>query len=87
MGPDLLACDIQGFRCFWRNEKIALQLNLTLGYNYVMTRASKAAKQMAKLSVAARRLKWGEEGFRAKMRLWGKLGGRPRNDKGSTNAD
>jgi len=39
--------------------------------------ASKAAQELARLSVAARRRKWGREGFRERMRAWGKLGGRP----------
>lgn len=43
-----------------------------------MDKASQAARELAKRSVAARRLKWGEEGFREKMQAWGKLGGRPR---------
>jgi hypothetical protein len=43
-----------------------------------MRDVSEAARALAKRSVAARRLKWGEEGFCEKMRAWGKLGGRPR---------
>jgi hypothetical protein len=46
-----------------------------------MTKLSQAAKEMAKRSVAARRLKWGETGFREKMQAWGRLGGRPRTKK------
>lgn len=42
-----------------------------------MTRASEAARELAKRSIAARRLKWGNEGFRKRMQEWGKLGGRP----------
>jgi hypothetical protein len=42
-----------------------------------MSKANEAAKELARLSVAARRRKWGAAGFRAKMRKWGKLGGRP----------
>jgi hypothetical protein len=42
-----------------------------------MTKTSEAARQLAKRSVAARKLKWGNEGFRERMRTWGKLGGRP----------
>jgi hypothetical protein len=42
-----------------------------------MNTASEAAKALAQRSIAARRLKWGEEGFRERMRAWGKLGGRP----------
>jgi hypothetical protein len=41
-----------------------------------MTKASKAAKELARLSVAARRRKWGKN-FDQKMREFGKLGGRP----------
>jgi hypothetical protein len=52
-----------------------------------MNKASEAAKQLARLSIAARRRKWGEKGFREKMRAWGKLGGRPRTKKGKQNAD
>jgi hypothetical protein len=52
--------------------------NLALGYYLKMEKAREAAKELAKRSVAARRLKWGEEGFREKMQAWGKLGGRPR---------
>jgi hypothetical protein len=43
-----------------------------------MGKTTDAAKELAKRSVAARRRKWGEEGFREKMQAWGKLGGRPR---------
>lgn len=42
-----------------------------------MRTTTKAAKELARRSVRARRLKWGSEGFRARMREWGKLGGRP----------
>ena len=48
-----------------------------------MNAASKAARELAKLSVAARRRKWGAEGFREKMRVWGGLGGRPKKEKGN----
>jgi len=51
-----------------------------------VSKASKAAQELARLSVAARRRKWGREGFRARMRAWGKLGGRPPK-KGKDNAD
>jgi hypothetical protein len=50
-----------------------------------MSKASEAAKELAKRSVAARRLKWGNAGFRKKMQAWGKLGGRPK--KGKHDAD
>jgi hypothetical protein len=52
-----------------------------------MGKASEAARELAKRSVAVRRLKWGEEGFREKMQAWGKLGGRPRGKKGKRNAN
>jgi hypothetical protein len=52
-----------------------------------MGKASEAARELAKRSVAARRLKWGAEGFREKMQAWGKLGGRPRGKKGKRNAN
>jgi hypothetical protein len=45
-----------------------------------MGTATEAAKELAKRSVAARRLKWGNDGFRKKMQEWGKLGGRPRKN-------
>jgi hypothetical protein len=61
--------------------------NLTLGYDPRMTKASIAAKELARLSVAARRLKWGEKGFRKRMQAWGKLGGRPRSEKGNRNGN
>ncbi len=46
-----------------------------------MKKASKAARELAKRSVAARRLKWGNKGFRKRLQAWGKLGGRPRSKK------
>jgi hypothetical protein len=51
-----------------------------------VSKTSKAARELARLSVAARRRKWGREGFRERMREWGKLGGRPPK-KGNDNAD
>lgn len=42
-----------------------------------------AARTLALRSVAARRRKWGEEEFREKMRAWGKLGGRPKKERGN----
>jgi hypothetical protein len=42
-----------------------------------MTKASEAGRELARRSVAARRLKWGDKGFRERMQEWGKLGGRP----------
>jgi hypothetical protein len=42
-----------------------------------MSKATEAARELARRSIRARRLKWGNEGFRERMREWGKLGGRP----------
>jgi hypothetical protein len=42
-----------------------------------MNKTSEAARMLAQLSVAARRRKWGDVGFRKRMQTWGKLGGRP----------
>jgi hypothetical protein len=52
-----------------------------------MRNVSEAARALAKRSIAARRLKWGEEGFRERMRTWGKLGGRPRARRGKRDAN
>jgi hypothetical protein len=52
-----------------------------------MTKATEAARALARCSVAARRQKWGAEGFRERMRAWGKLGGRPRTKKGKNDAN
>jgi hypothetical protein len=52
-----------------------------------MTKASEAARELARRSIAARQLKWGKEGFRRRMQVWGKLGGRPRAKKGNRNAN
>lgn len=41
------------------------------------SKASEAAQELARKSVAARRKKWGKKEFTRKMREWGKLGGRP----------
>ena|SRR5437660_6125750 len=60
-----------------------LENNLSLGYYESMSKASQAARELAKLSIAARRRKWGAEGFREKMQAWGRLGGRPRTKKGN----
>jgi len=46
-----------------------------------VNKASKAARELAKRSVAARRRKWGKEGFRQKLREWGTKGGRPKGGK------
>jgi hypothetical protein len=66
---------------------ISFDNNLALGYIPTMTKASEAARELARLSVSARRLKWGEKGFREKLQAWGKLGGRPRGKKGNRNAN
>jgi hypothetical protein len=52
-----------------------------------VTNTSEAARQLAKLSIAARKLKWGKEGFRERMQTWGKLGGRPRSKKEKSDAN
>jgi len=52
-----------------------------------MKKASEAARELARRSVLARRRKWGAEGFRDRMKAWGKLGGRPRSQKGKRDAD
>ena len=72
----LLYCDSKG-----------LTNNLSLGYIESMRKASQAAKVLARRSVAARRLEWGKDGFRERMRAWGKLGGRPRTKKGKSDAN
>jgi hypothetical protein len=51
-----------------------------------MSKASAAARALARRSVAARRQKWGEKEFVRRMRKWGKLGGRPPK-KGKRNAN
>jgi hypothetical protein len=66
---------------------IILDNNLALGYIDRMTKASEAAKELARRSVAARRLKWGKDGFRERMHEWGKLGGRPLTKKGRNDAN
>jgi hypothetical protein len=45
-----------------------------------MAKATDAAKELAKRSIAVRRKLWGEDGFRERMQKWGKLGGRPKKD-------
>jgi hypothetical protein len=40
--------------------------------------SSSAASLMGRLSAEARKKKWGKRAFVAKMREWGKLGGRPK---------
>ena len=60
---------------------------LTLGYLTSMNKATEAAKELARLSVASRRRKWGAKGVHQRMRAWGKLGGRPRGKKGNRNGN
>ncbi len=50
-----------------------------------MTEVSKAASLMGKKSAKARAAKWGKKEFVRRMRVWGKLGGRPKKAK-KTNA-
>jgi len=42
------------------------------------SKLSKAAQELARKSVAARKQAWGEEEFVRRMRAWGKKGGRPK---------
>jgi hypothetical protein len=42
-----------------------------------MSKASQAARELAKRSVRKRREKWGQKEFVRRLREWGKLGGRP----------
>jgi len=43
-----------------------------------MTDMSNAASLMGRRSAEVRSKKWGKQEFAAKMREWGKLGGRPK---------
>jgi len=52
--------------------------NLPLGIMRDMKQLSEAASLLGRRSAKARRNKWGEKEFIRRMRLWGKLGGRPR---------
>jgi hypothetical protein len=60
------------------NLRNGLAVNLTIGYNHIMTEVSKAASLMGRKSAEARRKKWGKKEFVHKMQEWGKLGGRPK---------
>jgi hypothetical protein len=51
-----------------------------------MSKASQAAKELAKRSVRTRREKWGDKEFVRRLREWGKLGGRPQK-KGNRDAN
>ena len=41
--------------------------------------ARQAGRELARLSVEARKARWGEEGFKRRLREWGRLGGRPKS--------
>ena len=45
-----------------------------------MTDVTKAASLMGKKSAETRKKKWGKKEFARKMRVWGKLGGRPKGN-------
>jgi hypothetical protein len=49
-----------------------------------MTEVSKAASVMGRKSAKARAAKWGRKEFVRRMREWGKLGGRPKKEKKTT---
>lgn len=74
---------VTALKTFSQMLTFRLTYNLTLGYYQGMEKtshsaqASNAAKELARLSVQARREKWGEKEFVRKMQAWGKLGGRP----------
>jgi hypothetical protein len=64
-----------------RRLKSGLDKKLAIGYGGIVARSNqiqKAARALAQRSVEARKEAWGEDGFRRRMREWGKLGGRPR---------
>ena len=58
-----------------------LALNQSFGYTLAMSIITEAASIMGRKSVKVRRQKWGEQEFIRRMRVWGKLGGRPRKAK------
>ena len=63
------------------NEQLALAFNLALGYHMSMKQAiaaRQAGRELARLSIEARKARWGEEGFKRRLREWGRLGGRPK---------
>jgi len=62
-------------------------MNLAVGYKDRMNKTSEAARTLARLSISARRRKWGASGFRKRLQTWGKLGGRPRGAKGKQDAN
>ncbi len=47
-----------------------------------MTTVQSAASLMGRRSVEVRKKRWGKREFVAKMREWGKLGGRPKGGGG-----
>lgn len=49
-----------------------------------MTEVSKAASLLGKKSAKTRAAKWGKKEFVRRMREWGKLGGRPKKEKKTT---
>lgn len=51
-----------------------------------MTDVSKAASLMGRKSAKARAAKWGKKEFVRRMRDWGKLGGRPKKEKKTTDS-
>ena len=40
-----------------------------------------AARALARRSIEARKRAWGEDGFRNRLREWGRMGGRPKNSR------
>ena len=65
-------------RFYTEHVSSSIDINLTIGYCDYMKKTSKAARELAKRSVEARKQKWGKKGFRERMQAWGKLGGRPK---------
>jgi hypothetical protein len=61
-----------------RRQRRLLLKYLTLGYNESMSTVRGAASLMGRRSVEVRIKRWGKREFIAKMRDWGKLGGRPK---------
>jgi hypothetical protein len=78
--PCPLPCDSNS-----SSHDCVLDNKLALGYYKRMKKVSKAARELAKLSIAARKRKWGKKGFRERMQAWGKLGGRPKKGKHNAN--
>jgi hypothetical protein len=40
-----------------------------------------AARALARRSIEARKRAWGEDGFRNRLREWGRMGERPKNSR------